>query len=104
MIRRPPRSTLFPYTTLFRSKRSERPGIGQGGVSCPARRILVHGKKSGNTNTFLEQFTQAVPGTLGRDHGNVDTRRWRYGPKVDVESVGEHQRLARNQIRRDFVL
>src|SRR2546427_6995790 len=25
MIRRPPRSTLFPYTTLFRS-RSERPG------------------------------------------------------------------------------
>src|SRR2546430_12286664 len=23
MIRRPPRSTLFPYTTLFRSKRTE---------------------------------------------------------------------------------
>src|SRR2546429_2619952 len=28
MIRRPPRSTLFPYTTLFRSVRSEmRPGL-----------------------------------------------------------------------------
>src|SRR5258707_8898607 len=25
MIRRPPRSTLFPYTTLFRSRRGERP-------------------------------------------------------------------------------
>src|SRR2546422_7468908 len=25
MIRRPPRSTLFPYTTLFRSQRMERP-------------------------------------------------------------------------------
>src|SRR5437763_11396400 len=25
MIRRPPRSTLFPYTTLFRSVRSARP-------------------------------------------------------------------------------
>src|SRR3712207_7908997 len=24
MIRRPPRSTLFPYTTLFRSRREER--------------------------------------------------------------------------------
>src|SRR5256885_7051071 len=24
MIRRPPRSTLFPYTTLFRSKRDEK--------------------------------------------------------------------------------
>src|SRR3712207_8859018 len=26
MIRRPPRSTLFPYTTLFRSSHPERPG------------------------------------------------------------------------------
>src|SRR5215216_765115 len=26
MIRRPPRSTLFPYTTLFRSSRGRRPG------------------------------------------------------------------------------
>src|SRR2546428_1841112 len=26
MIRRPPRSTLFPYTTLFRSQRSVTPG------------------------------------------------------------------------------
>src|SRR2546425_10561996 len=25
MIRRPPRSTLFPYTTLFRSRRAVRP-------------------------------------------------------------------------------
>src|SRR2546427_12277918 len=28
MIRRPPRSTLFPYTTLFRSRR----GVAGGGV------------------------------------------------------------------------
>src|SRR5687767_15766964 len=28
MIRRPPRSTLFPYTTLFRSGRHE-PGTGE---------------------------------------------------------------------------
>src|SRR2546428_3900709 len=27
MIRRPPRSTLFPYTTLFRSFPSTRPGV-----------------------------------------------------------------------------
>src|SRR3712207_7863106 len=26
MIRRPPRSTLFPYTTLFRSQKQDRPG------------------------------------------------------------------------------
>src|SRR3712207_6985844 len=28
MIRRPPRSTLFPYTTLFRSPRGRGSGIG----------------------------------------------------------------------------
>src|SRR5690349_23708059 len=28
MIRRPPRSTLFPYTTLFRSHGAERFGLG----------------------------------------------------------------------------
>src|SRR5256885_9089472 len=28
MIRRPPRSTLFPYTTLFRSRRGRRPRRG----------------------------------------------------------------------------
>src|SRR5256885_5658039 len=36
MIRRPPRSTLFPYTTLFRSDVSE-PGIGP----CLVRRMPV---------------------------------------------------------------
>src|SRR2546430_12752082 len=36
MIRRPPRSTLFPYTTLFRSVRPGKPGlqVGDGGRSC----------------------------------------------------------------------
>src|SRR5438552_6910553 len=29
MIRPPPRSTLFPYTTLFRSNRIRRPGEGR---------------------------------------------------------------------------
>src|SRR3712207_9540507 len=56
MIRRPPRSTLFPYTTLFRSHhlddgphalhrhadRSPRePELGDGGVYDPPRPVLV---------------------------------------------------------------
>src|SRR3712207_8865465 len=38
MIRRPPRSTLFPYTTLFRSRG------GRGavpGIACSARPVLI---------------------------------------------------------------
>src|SRR5438445_8363352 len=31
MIRRPPRSTLFPYTTLFRSKRLDRGDAARDG-------------------------------------------------------------------------
>src|SRR6266849_9719914 len=38
MIRRPPRSTLFPYTTLFRSRSGSGPappaGAGRGPSSC----------------------------------------------------------------------
>src|SRR3712207_6906047 len=37
MIRRPPRSTLFPYTTLFRSERAEE----LGWVAAPQPRRLV---------------------------------------------------------------
>src|SRR2546427_6905888 len=43
MIRRPPRSTLFPYTTLFRSAAApieitepERPYVGRGGLKLAA--------------------------------------------------------------------
>src|SRR2546430_5543978 len=51
MIRRPPRSTLFPYTTLFRSRqpaqRDERPGhhprglveVSPGAFSGPVRAV-----------------------------------------------------------------
>src|SRR5260221_3773256 len=35
MIRRPPRSTLFPYTTLFRSPKAQ-------GADCQGYRYYVH--------------------------------------------------------------
>src|SRR5437773_5794367 len=34
MIRRPPRSTLFPYTTLFRSTAAARAGLSQRHPGC----------------------------------------------------------------------
>src|SRR2546428_7319713 len=38
MIRRPPRSTLFPYTTLFRSESLVRRARGEGGAHHRAHR------------------------------------------------------------------
>src|SRR2546430_10516331 len=40
MIRRPPRSTLFPYTTLFRSGEG---GRGKGSGRARRRRLGLHG-------------------------------------------------------------
>src|SRR5687767_15403774 len=42
MIRRPPRSTLFPYTTLFRSLRRITPGRGRAGRRPAGRFQRLH--------------------------------------------------------------
>src|SRR5438309_7927122 len=42
MIRRPPRSTLFPYTTLFRSLRAQRRKTSPAGT----RAASQHGRES----------------------------------------------------------
>src|SRR5256885_16791444 len=52
MIRRPPRSTLFPYTTLFRSRESRqyRTWVREpSGGGRPRRRELPRGRPSGCT-------------------------------------------------------
>src|SRR3712207_7074980 len=51
MIRRPPRSTLFPYTTLFRSVRRRVAKVGAAGVVAAA--------------VFLEQLVGADAFLLG---------------------------------------
>src|SRR3712207_8904467 len=43
MIRRPPRSTLFPYTTLFRSEQTRRRR-----ARCPTRSLPEHRPSCGN--------------------------------------------------------
>src|SRR2546429_8912641 len=50
MIRRPPRSTLFPYTTLFRSRRRlRRPAEGHHGIAesevCDERRSRLRSEE-----------------------------------------------------------
>src|SRR3712207_7003972 len=57
MIRRPPRSTLFPYTTLFRSKvrrRHQRLGTGRTEL---VRRVIV----LANASDLLEEYHHVQP-------------------------------------------
>src|SRR2546427_7978693 len=58
MIRRPPRSTLFPYTTLFRSGRSVRADAVDGGPTLrrPADRPShVRGRSEEHTSELQSQ-------------------------------------------------
>src|SRR3712207_9004936 len=52
MIRRPPRSTLFPYTTLFRS------GGFTGVVRLLRDRVEIHGHKAPSSHGLVEAFLQ----------------------------------------------
>src|SRR2546421_8572975 len=62
MIRRPPRSTLFPYTTLFRSP--ERPGGEppdlRSHVDPEVDRMALEDRKSTRLNSSHDQISYAV--------------------------------------------
>src|SRR2546428_9678286 len=64
MIRRPPRSTLFPYTTLFRSSRSLRPSPDgePRRVHAPQRVAAqeAEDRKSTRLNSSHDQISYAV--------------------------------------------
>src|SRR5438045_7974153 len=52
MIRRPPRSTLFPYTTLFRSSRpTSTPGTRPPGIATPGPCGATPSRERGSTRS-----------------------------------------------------
>src|SRR2546421_8320314 len=59
MIRRPPRSTLFPYTTLFRSYR---------------RGVLLHRPATPGSQSLPITFSPVRPGLPGRRTDRESTR------------------------------
>src|SRR5688572_31643750 len=73
MIRRPPRSTLFPYTTLFRSQLGA--GAGAGGQG-KARRDHV---RLGRKRRFRSLDRRALEIPERREHGSRAFSRKRAG-------------------------
>src|SRR5436853_1593317 len=84
MIRRPPRSTLFPYTTLFRSSAPsacERPCIAAGSPGRAAAACAALDRKSTRLNSshlgnsyavFCVKKKNAVKANIGRDNRSLD--------------------------------
>src|SRR5260221_6961084 len=61
MIRRPPRSTLFPYTTLFRSRMDRQgPGRAASRRQEPDRRDAARDRKSTRLNSSHTVISYAV--------------------------------------------
>src|SRR5687768_18135550 len=75
MIRRPPRSTLFPYTTLFRS------GLGAG--SARRRRRLLVNRREFFGKSACGIGTAALASLLARDGFSADAAQ----PSQDRKST-----------------
>src|SRR3712207_8214604 len=89
MIRRPPRSTLFPYTTLFRSGIRVGPGRGSGAGSMAAYAMritdldpLVHG-------LIFERFLNPVRVSMPDFDIDFDERRRGEVIRYVTEKYGE---------------
>src|SRR3712207_7247499 len=68
MIRRPPRSTLFPYTTLFRSEVHHPLLVGQGGargLALPGDRGQVIGAVAGVPGDLEPPVNELVTAEVG---------------------------------------
>src|SRR5438093_8520605 len=60
MIRRPPRSTLFPYTTLFRSRRSARASSRCRAPCCGNQAATSAWRRSEEHTSELQSLTNLV--------------------------------------------
>src|SRR3712207_7660288 len=73
MIRRPPRSTLFPYTTLFRSSNRRERNLLPAPTRMPARWILREGTRP---ESFTYRTADGLPvdrksTRLNSSHANI---------------------------------
>src|SRR2546422_4468222 len=80
MIRRPPRSTLFPYTTLFRSfdKIANKGGAENGGkptfsLSDPWLRIAATGRSEEHTSELQSRLHLVCRLLLEKKKKTIDT-------------------------------
>src|SRR3712207_8649052 len=66
MIRRPPRSTLFPYTTLFRSQQDKLNDLTDVGPE--TKNLHISSKKTaGQREELVKSFIQHSPALLTKD-------------------------------------
>src|SRR5258707_8276236 len=117
MIRRPPRSTLFPYTTLFRSPRRSWPAIASARmrpVRCrppepapPNRRPTTEDRKSTRLNSSHANISYAVFCLKKKNRVRLGLHRLlhRFLPRLlkSAETLGENLDELRIFLKRESV-
>src|SRR3712207_2439105 len=99
MIRRPPRSTLFPYTTLFRSVREAQE------VIVPGRALIELGRIIGDSESPVEITVTASGGQVLFHTENVDmVSRLIDGKFPDYERIIPKQYSTRSVLDRNSFL
>src|SRR5260370_9440923 len=83
MIRRPPRSTLFPYTTLFRSITEPHPGR--------------HWRRIGAHRSVIEVRVGLIPGLATLRHRPVDEQLGRFRMRRLADGA-DNQRRSRQPV------
>src|SRR5947209_15698735 len=83
MIRRPPRSTLFPYTTLFRSRSAGREPDRRGGQ----RPLLHHGWHERRAHPGDRKSTR-----LNSSHANISYAVFCLKKKKKLINIEKNQR------------
>src|SRR5438874_5331424 len=74
MVRRPPRSTLFPYTTLFRSERKGWHFLEKNGIYDGEPRDRSRDRKSTRLNSSHVEISYAVFCLKKKKHGLAGER------------------------------
>src|SRR2546428_1276648 len=79
MIRRPPRSTLFPYTTLFRSRLATK--------SNQIKQLIRNGRSASLQRTFKKSFTSFSHSTRNKTRDGTSRSEERFSRNAETDLV-----------------
>src|SRR5256886_17670985 len=95
MIRRPPRSTLFPYTTLFRSHQARQITLGTGAFELVLREIgdLGHADRVADAVTLGLHVCEVVRAVEGDHVPRLDAPGREPQRRLESPAVAHHGAL-----------